>query len=68
MKHVKCLSTFRSFGGADCPVDAVSAWMPLKSGVSSKSFARSSGVLALVYRVSCRVREPTKWTYICTDR
>ena len=24
-KHVKCLSTFRSFGGAVCPVDAVSA-------------------------------------------
>ena len=46
-KHVKCRSVLRSVGTVLCPPDAASAWMLAKSGVVSRSFARSSGVLSI---------------------
>lgn len=45
-KQVKWRSVSRLDGTADCPVEAISACMSAKSGVFSRSLARSSGVLS----------------------
>ena len=45
-KHVKCRSVSRSLGGDVWPSAAISACILVKSGVVSRSCARSSGVLS----------------------